>query len=979
MQADCISPYFFLAANEVARVLTTVIILLSPLEQETIGKISADERSRLLGVNMGKDAGRYDDSGFFGSRFREWRHNPCLMQPASLVMIVIFAFFMITMLVLQAPTFVLGLVVAPIISRSSWYVEFLYPWDVARWGHFFLIRLSSKFSTKPNDKNRGFHSRTIEQKIEVVKDRVYIHPIPQLLDNLGYLVVCLPKRAGSEVLGAVRTSKRESSDSIVAIMIDCGEASATIRAIEMIQQSHYRRQPFQIQSILSTHKHHDHTGGNLELMKSKLGSSITKVFAGAVEKVPHCTDPLADGAKITLPRAGFNDMNDVVGIEAVAVPAHTRGSLVYRLYSTEPNDAEFMFTGDTMFSGGAGVPFESDIGSDSESRINRSNGNTFVRAGIGSAAMERCFAEILVRGMPGRRTDDESLTEKILIFPGHEYTADLLSRQLVSATDEACRWKNFTPRDFFDTVSHMYVALHRRSLPSISGKLLMIPSTLQRELRISPQFRSLRRSGELVTRAIHFWYEHFCNVKDEVTQTVDDSPSDEFISLSRINPATEKGESTSRRWNVHPEEVSQDIFTTVYTSDLTSVIEDLLTKEISTKEAGVRLRDMTQKLSEPVVNRRAIPGFLPSDKSIYRGIVALVLLGSRPSAMTWTDSRRMNLPPPIDSNSDRILVSKKRLLMVLDRLGLLRGRNAGIARMIGLLWKDVSEFVSAESVSRRYDDVESSAVVDEIELGILKWTLYGVSANQPSWFSKTFCMPCSDVPRVEEFPVHPASKMKRKMGDLVSHDVLTCPISRTATGCLSMNPVEPKCAQDAEREVADEIEVAIEPSKMEKESRDDLDEVNSQAKEDSLLEVMEEPPSVASPPVRASNESDEPQPHDLELTPPGPFPLEPVSVEPIPLEQTSLEPIPLELATLEPATLEPLPVEPIPLQPLPFEPVPLETTSTERIPLEQGEKESFSSLTGYDPEPGRITDRDSELGGITEITSLLSLSKENEQ
>ena len=772
------------------------------------------------------------------------------MQPVSFVMILLFSFFMLISVCLQAPTIFIGLLLSPILSRSSWYVEFLYPLDIARWAHFFLIRLSSKYSTKSDDKNRGFHSRTVEQKIEVIQDRVYIHPIPQFLDNLGYLIVCLPQRVMSGGHGQTKISLQDSSETIVAIMIDCGEAAATIRAIEMIQQNHYRKKPFQIQAILSTHKHHDHTGGNLGLMKSKLGSCITRVFAGAVERVPYCTDALADGDKVTLPRVASNNMNDVVEIEAVAVPAHTRGSLVYRLSCKEPNRAEFMFTGDTMFSAGAGVPFESDIGSESEAKINRSHGNTFVRAGVGSTATERCFAEILVRGMPNRRTEDRTLAEKILILPGHEYTSELLSRQLATATNEACRWKNFVPRDFFDTVSHLYVALHRRSLPHISGKLLMVPSTLQRELHISPQFRSLRRSGELVIRAIRFWHENFCSAKDEVGESLEELPFDELMPRSRIKHPPEKGESTARRWNVHPEEVSQEVFTTLYTSDLESVIDDLMSERITKHEAGDRLRGITQKLAEPVVNRRAIPGFLPSDKSIYRGIAGFVLLGSRPSAMTWTDSRTMKMPPPLDSSSDRILISKERLLLVLFRLGLLDDQNAVVGRMIGHLWKEMAELVSVEGPRTRYGDVESLPL-DEMELGVLKWTIYGVPSNQPSWFSKILCMPCSNVPEIRDFPVHPASKMKQKAGDLVSHDILLCPLCRTSTGCFCENREE---TNETQPEAVKAI-VEIEYLKNENGDGDVLDHGENHAEEKPAIVVSNDTPTrTASPEAGCSTD-----------------------------------------------------------------------------------------------------------------------------
>jgi glyoxylase-like metal-dependent hydrolase (beta-lactamase superfamily II) len=599
-------------------------------------------------------------------------------------------------------------------------------------------------------------------------------------DNLGYLIVCIPKQK-KERKQDVTITVEDNTDSIVAVIVDCGEASATVRLIELIQQYHYKKRPLQVHAILSTHKHHDHTGGNSEIMSHSIGSQITKVYGGAVERVPQCTHPLVNGDKIELPKSGLNDMNELLEIEAVAVPAHTRGSLVYRLSSQVPGQPEvnYMFTGDTMFSAGAGVPFEADTGTVTESQLNRSHGNTFFRAGKGQYAMERCFAEILCRGMPDHGVS-ESITDSILIFPGHEYTSELLSRQFQGTINEACRWKNFVPRDFFETVSHMYVALHRRSLPHNSGKILLIPSTLKKEIKISPHFRSLRRSGELVVRAVTFWYQNICKEKQDVAIVLNPSGEEE----ETIPAPAEKTPSTARRWTINAKEVGQDIFTTLYTADLDSLIADLVAGEVTIEEAASRLRGVSGRLEQPVVNRRAIPGFLPSNKSIYRGISGFVLLGSRPSAMTLTDSRTMKLPPPIDSNSDRTMISMQRLLLVLGRLGLLQSSDFDISIMIKQLWKEAGEFLSSTKGSENgYGDAESPSS-DEIELGVLKWVIYGVPSNQPSWFSKVCCMPCSDVPAEREFPEHPSSKMKQKVGDLVSHDVLTCLLCRTSTGCL---------------------------------------------------------------------------------------------------------------------------------------------------------------------------------------------------
>ena len=695
-------------------------------------------------------------------------------------MFLVFGLFLFCTLLFQVPGMLLGLLLGPILSRGSWYVEFLYPWDIGRWAHMLLIQHASR-GYKDDDKNRGFHSRCVEQKIEVVKGRVYIHPIPQLLDNLAYMIVCLPRPKTDQVVAQtndkdkITVQDNSDPDPIVATVVDCGDAPATIKAIELIQQYHYRNQNIQIQSICSTHKHHDHTGGNKQLLATY--KTIHQVYGGAVERVPHCTDFLVNGQQLVLPKFGANDMSELVEIEAVAVPCHTRGSVVYRLSSkATPEGAEYLFTGDTMFSGGGGVPFEADTGQETESQINKSNGNTFVRAGIGSAATERCFAEILSRAMP--LVPGHDVIDKILIFPGHEYTNELLTRQLQTTMLDSCRWKNFPPRDFFETVSQMYVALHRRTLPHNSGKLLAVPSPLKREICISPPFRSMKRTGELVVRAIAFWHSYFC--KNKVMAPQETSNSNGTIKKKkRKDSESDKTPSQPTRWNVDINDINRDVFTTFYTADLETLIAGLDQGDLSKKDAIKQLRDLQAKLDQPVVNRRPIPGYLPSDKNIYKGVCGLALLGSPPSGLSLSDSRTMKLPPPIDSNSDRILVSRQRLTTVLERLGLFHLEEGGddIPAMIVQLWKEAREYKQDKS------DVEIDGN-DEIELGILKWVLWGVPANQPSWFSKMCCMPCFKIPDPQTFPDHPAKTMKKKAGDLVSHDVIRCLLCRNATGCV---------------------------------------------------------------------------------------------------------------------------------------------------------------------------------------------------
>lgn len=709
----------------------------------------------------------------WGSMLREFRHSPCMMRPISIVMIFLLGMFLFVTLIFQCPALLLGFLLSPVLKRNSWYVEFLYPMPIGRWAHLLLMSFTSRLRHKARDKNRGFHSRTVEQKIEVVPGRVNIHFLPQWLDNVGYLIVCLPEPTTVDPFPAPP----------VGLIIDCGEMDAVVRSIELIQEYHYNNKPIRLTSILSTHKHHDHTGGNSGLLKHPMGENIIRVFGGAVEQVPCCTDQLVDGEKVELPRFELNDMNELVEIEAIAVPAHTRGSLVYCLRSKLGEQVEYMFTGDTMFSGGAGVPFEADVGVESDKQLSRSNGNTRIRGNLGTTAMERCFTQVISRAMPNDLSFDAG--DRILIFPGHEYTQDLLVRQFQNTAGEFNKWKSFTPRDYFETVSHMYVAFHRRSLPHNSGRLLLIPSTLQREVHINTHMRSLRRSADLVVRAVTFWHDNFCTQKEDESQLRELLASDNW-SNERDSLRPNKSPSGFKSWNIDVNNIKESVFTTVYTADLNAVIEDLGSGKIKKEKALEQLQSMKKKMDIPVVNKRAIPGFLPSDKNIYRGICGLAILGSRPSAITFADSRRMKMPPPMDHNSDKILVSMKRLILVLTRLGLtINSEGEDVSSMIKKLWKEANEYCNPKEYRKNCDAVDleySDHWHDEIELGMLKWLMYGVSANQPSWFSKIFCMPCSKMPKSHfVFPDHPASKMDKKSGDLVSHDVLTCYLCRNVT------------------------------------------------------------------------------------------------------------------------------------------------------------------------------------------------------
>lgn len=756
------------------------------------------------------------------------------------------------------PAGLVGLLLAPLMARGSWLIEFLYPLPIARWGHLLILRWSQP-KIPLDDTAANYHSRTLEQRVEVVTGRVFVHPIPQLLDNLGYLVVCLPPTPQQpttvtstgenmpQIRLSIQTQQEPDATSlptppVVAFLVDCGDANTVHEQVQLIRETHYPQYPhIRLQMVLSTHKHHDHTAGNEPLKAhAKMGQYLYSIVGGAVEKVPGCNMPVSDGDRVKLPLIGKNDMNDLVHVEVVAVPAHTRGSVVYLLRpnkSQQKNASEplpcFAFTGDTMFSGGGGVPFEAGSDGEIDQGAYQNNAHGAIRAGVGSHAVERCFAEILFRGVPDAANyhDHEMIQNQFLVFPGHEYTTELLARQFGSPSaggSDANKWKNFPPHMFFETVSELYVALHRRSLPQMTGKVLAAaPSSLRKELSINPHLRSLARRAELVVQSIRLWDAYFCRPK---------GPRDEEAAVMRIRHDGVKLNSTSalsttrRRtstktkanedsWNVDSHDVAKTVFTTVYTSDLDALITDLASGKLAPEDAVSELEGMKAKLKEPVIRRRPIPGTLPSERAVFKGLVGFALLGSRPSAMTLSDSETMKLPPPIVRDTSCIIVSKKRLITVLGHLGYFADNDGPyLLAMIHSLWQEANDYslgnkdgasLSSDDVkynvvgkledgndttSSRNEDEESDDTLDLIQLGTLKWILYGFPATQPSWWS-SFCMPCGataadkaleqrqDQKAQEEHPVQ-VSSMTRRHGELVRHDVITCMLCRGATGCV---------------------------------------------------------------------------------------------------------------------------------------------------------------------------------------------------
>ena len=142
-----------------------------------------------------------------------------------------------------------------------------------------------------------------------------ITPIPAFEDNYIW-TLCQPQ------------NKR-------CLVVDPGES------VNVLQ--HLTKHQLQLDTILITHHHADHTGG-ITVLKQHYPD--VRVIGPAAEqhRIPGLTQTVSDGDKIAL--AAFE-----LAFEVISVPGHTLGHVAY--YS-----APVLFCGDTLFSAGCGRLFE---------------------------------------------------------------------------------------------------------------------------------------------------------------------------------------------------------------------------------------------------------------------------------------------------------------------------------------------------------------------------------------------------------------------------------------------------------------------------------------------------------------------------------------------------------------------------------------------------------------------------------------------
>ncbi len=120
-----------------------------------------------------------------------------------------------------------------------------------------------------------------------------------------------------------------------ALVVDPGDPQPVLAALQDLG--------LQLEAILVTHHHPDHTGG-VAVLRAQTGATV---WGPAREAIPEPFTALADGDAVTTAGTVWS---------VLEVPGHTAGHIAY--YADDVDGAPLLFCGDTLFSGGCGRLFE---------------------------------------------------------------------------------------------------------------------------------------------------------------------------------------------------------------------------------------------------------------------------------------------------------------------------------------------------------------------------------------------------------------------------------------------------------------------------------------------------------------------------------------------------------------------------------------------------------------------------------------------
>lgn len=124
---------------------------------------------------------------------------------------------------------------------------------------------------------------------------------------------------------------------------ECAMVDVSGQPLQMLEEVN-KLTNVRLTTIFTTHKHADHAGGNSVVAQ---GYPDIIIYGGLLDNVEGCTIFVNDGDELSF--------GSGVTVTCLHTPGHTRGHISY--YMTH-GDQRVVFTGDTLFVGGAGKFFE---------------------------------------------------------------------------------------------------------------------------------------------------------------------------------------------------------------------------------------------------------------------------------------------------------------------------------------------------------------------------------------------------------------------------------------------------------------------------------------------------------------------------------------------------------------------------------------------------------------------------------------------